>query len=297
MVETASITTKETDLQRARELAGARRRANRPSSAQEGGFQASHQRSAAPQNLNNGQNGSEVEYKHGLRDARKSAEPEHGDVDRRAVYDNERRRSKNIRSGQGEEAAPSNREILRASDKEIEHKRSLAAVRKALEEVDPEKSKKLKEIEQKYESGIKTAKEAKTIAKSATPWGFWSLMRESSLLVDWMYIAAILAAVFKDAVVDGSQLGTVPVIGAVITALVSIFMFMMYYLSNFIKHDRSVFQKQIISWLVGFLIDAIPIFNELPSLTTSAVIIYMFALASRKNAKNEQKETKKALKE
>ena len=309
MVETAAITTKETDLQRARELAGVRRRANGPSSTQEGGFQAPRL-SASPRIREMQRRTGNFDYRQNLKNSRRLAAFAHGRTDsggKKQNYENETVENMQDEGAYSEFRGPTRDEVRGASEKEIEHGKSLAKIRRALEDVDPEAAEELKVIEDNYEASVKTANEARTLLLSAlTPWGAYTLMREANILIDWTYVAAILAAVFKDFVLDASGFSDITLLGWLFASCTTTFIIMMHYLANFVKHDRGVAQKVVIKagtklairatlYIASFILESVPVIEDIPWETTMAVVIFALALAERKIRTKEKKAMKKQL--
>ncbi|MCX6765459.1 MAG: hypothetical protein NT136_00650 [Candidatus Moranbacteria bacterium] len=158
----------------------------------------------------------------------------------------------------------------------------------------------LAEARKKYQDTKKIAAEAKTLVKSATPWGVFSLLSQFNLFADWVYAAALAAAIFKDFFLD-LIFGFIPAVGAVITWLVSIFIFFMMILSNTLEKDRTVFQRTLIRYITRFLIlilvticESIPAIEVLPLETIGVIAIYLFTLAARKNAEEVKKKARTA---
>jgi magnesium-transporting ATPase (P-type) len=147
--------------------------------------------------------------------------------------------------------------------------------------------KKLEEIRRKYKDSKKLAGETKTLITSATPWGIFSLFSQINILTDWTYAAAILGAILKD-VLDFTGIGSLPLIGSVITICCSIFIFFMMLLGNLIQveHDRTVFQSYVIKkygvLLVTTILELFFGLNFLPISTVGAFLIFLYALAARK---------------
>ncbi|MFH0969373.1 MAG: hypothetical protein V1804_02600 [Patescibacteria group bacterium] len=154
-----------------------------------------------------------------------------------------------------------------------------------LQEARDSHSKTLKDLKEKYKDTQKLAKEAKTLAKSVTPWGVFSLLSHINPLIDWIYAFAIFFAILKD-ILDFAGIGSLPVIGTVITFCVSITIGFAILLANTLEKDRTIFQKTIIRYaiiIVGTLAELLFGLNFVPWETAVALAVYAFALAARKN--------------
>lgn len=150
---------------------------------------------------------------------------------------------------------------------------------------------KLDDIKQKAHDAKKIGKEAGTLVKSATPWGALSLASQINIFVDWAYGIAIFIAIFKD-LLDW-LFGIIPGVSTVIGFLVSISIGFLMLLANFFEKDRTVFQKTLLRYIalgIGTLIEILYGLNFFPFQTLTCVIIYLMALAARKN-KSQVKRT------
>lgn len=152
-------------------------------------------------------------------------------------------------------------------------------------------SKTVQDLKEKYKDTQKIAKEAKTLARSVTPWGVFSLLSQVNPFVDWIYFIAILSAVLKD-ILDFTGIGSLPAIGTVITFCVSTVIGFSILLANSLEKDRTIFQKTVIRYFIlitGTLAEIIFGLNFIPWETVIALAIYFFALAARKNRSSEEK--------
>lgn len=151
---------------------------------------------------------------------------------------------------------------------------------------------KIEDAREKYHDAKKLGSQAKTLVKSATPWGFFSLLSEINILTDWTYFAALMAAMVKD-LLDFVGIGSLPAIGTVITFCSAIFIMFMMILGNMMheEHDRTVFQsyilnKWIVKWIILLITTIVELLfgaNFLPIQTIGVLIIWSFALAARKS--------------
>jgi len=141
---------------------------------------------------------------------------------------------------------------------------------------------------------IRNAKkqDLKALKKLATPWGALGLIFQGKLS-DWMYWAALFAAMLKD-FLDWMLLGSLPGVGTVITLGISIFIAAMMLLGSFTTGHGRTQQKIIRSWLVllaGTTAEMILFgVNFLPIETFAVLIIYGFVLAERKQTQEEKEE-------
>lgn len=178
---------------------------------------------------------------------------------------------------------------------ELDHKTRLAMARAADKE--REKEGKLDEIKRKYHDAKKIGKEAKTLVKSVTPWGFFSLLSHFSLFSDWPYGLAFVVSLFKD-MLDIIGIGSLPAIGTIVTLCASIFIGFMMTLANAMEKDRTTFQKTLIRYLIlifGTLVEMLFFgINFAPGQTAMIIIIYCFVLAARKNAADTKKRSGEA---
>jgi len=270
MIETAAITTKETDLQRARELAGARRRANRPSSEQEGGFQAL--RLSASPRIREMQRQEETGQRMGLR----------GGASFRRADGNMRARENNSTSNDYKESLRIRRESSKASGALTEGK--LGKV-----------GNKAQVAKQKIKAGSDIAKDSATLLKSFTnPVSFFSLLSKINMLKDWTYIAALLAEIFDDVIIDGSQLGDIPVFGGLLSFLCIIFASSMYLLSSGSEDgDMDRVKRQMLRrmglMIISAIIEFIPVIAMIPSEVLVGLFIYAYVLAERKRKSDHAK--------
>lgn len=146
---------------------------------------------------------------------------------------------------------------------------------------------KLDEVRRDYHEAKQLGVEAKTLVKSMTPWGFFSLIGKVHPLTDMPYFFAILAAVSKD-LLDLAGIGSLPGIGTVVTMLASTFIAMMMFLGNVVhsEHDRTIFQsvllKQFGVLILVTIVEFIFGLDFVPAETLGVLFIYSFALAARK---------------
>lgn len=270
MVETAAITTKETDLQRARELAGARRRANGPSSAQEGGFQAP--RLSASPRIREMQRQEGMGQRMGAR----------GGASLRRTGGNTRSEESNAAANNYKESLRIRRESSKASGAFTEGK--LGKV-----------GDKVQVAKQKIKAGSDIAKDSVTLLKSFTnPISFFSLLSKMNMLKDWTYISALLAATFDDILIDVSQLGDIPVLGGLLSVMCQIFMSCMYLLSSGSEDgDMDRVKRQMLRrmglMIISVIIEFIPVIAMIPSEMLVGLFIYAYVLAERKRKSDHAK--------
>lgn len=159
------------------------------------------------------------------------------------------------------------------------------------EELSDRYKERIEDFREKLHDAKRLGSQAKTLVKSATPWGFFSLLSEINILTDWTYFAALIAALFKD-ILDFIGVGSLPAIGTVVTFCASIFIMFMLILGNTMhkEHDRTIFQSYILKrWGVLLVVTIIELFfgaNFLPIETIGVLLIWSFALAERKSRKN-----------
>lgn len=144
-------------------------------------------------------------------------------------------------------------------------------------------------VQNKVKKQVQTMGTLKGLAKTATPWGLFSLMRQGNIFKDWPYALALIAAVLKDIfdLMEVTGVGYALVI--VFTFLCSIFIAMMMLLGggSGARHQ----QKIIRSWLVllsGTTAELIFGIDLLPIETLTVIIIYFLLLADRKLAAEEK---------
>ncbi len=137
-------------------------------------------------------------------------------------------------------------------------------------------------------------KNTKNLVKSATPWGAASLVKYLFLTHPFCYLSALLAALLKD-LLDFGIIGSLPVIGTVLTLCASIFIFFMLLLagsSGKMKIVNSIVRRYLIL-TVGTLIEFFFGINFLPILTLTVLVIWFMAAAEKKQADEvEKKEAK-----
>jgi hypothetical protein len=141
----------------------------------------------------------------------------------------------------------------------------------------------------------KTAQEVAALAAAATPWGFFSLILHANIITDWMYGAALFAAMLKD-LLDFVGIGSLPAIGTAITFCVSIFIGMMMLLGGFMNNAggrRQRRQQQAIKSLLvligGTSIELLFGLNFMPVESITVLIVYSLMLVERKRALAEEK--------
>jgi|GEM_PF-1802060 len=152
----------------------------------------------------------------------------------------------------------------------------------------------------KYSTGKKKQKAKKNMVKNigslaknaSSPLGFFSLIAQASLLSDWMYGLALIAAILKDLLDLLEVTGILYLIIIVATFLCSIFIAMMIILGSYSNGNGlrggRMQQKMIRSWIVllgGTAIEMTFGINFLPIETLTVLIIYALALSARVNAK------------
>jgi hypothetical protein len=143
-----------------------------------------------------------------------------------------------------------------------------------------------------------TINDAKELIKSATPWGFLSLLFQANIISDWMYGLALMAALFKDLLDFVEVVGFLYVIVIISTFLVSIFIGFMMLLGSFYnfsegsKRIDNTQRKIIRSWLVlmgGTTAEMLFGVNILPIETLTVLILYGFVLSARKQAREQER--------
>lgn len=137
-------------------------------------------------------------------------------------------------------------------------------------------------------------KNAKSLAKSATPWGAASLFGYLFRTHPFCYLLAVFVALLKD-LLDFGIIGSLPVIGTVLTLCASIFIFFMLLLagsSGKMKIANSMVRRYLIL-TVGTLVEFLFGINFLPVLTLTVLVIWFMAAAEKKQADEiEKKEVK-----
>ena len=131
-------------------------------------------------------------------------------------------------------------------------------------------------------------RDAKDLAKNITPWGLFSLLGQFNIFLDWMYAAALLAAILKDVLDFAEVTGVGYALVIVVTFMCSIFIAMMMLLGDSMGGTKERGnQKSIRSWLTllsGTTVELIFGLDLLPIETMTVVIIYLFVLVARKQA-------------
>lgn len=139
----------------------------------------------------------------------------------------------------------------------------------------------------RQQSGSDNAKNptdsAKNLAKSATPMGFFSLLKQVNLLRDMPFFCAFGFAILKD-LLDLVFAPTV-ILSILFSILCSIFIFMMLMLagSSGKRKGAKGFIKKAITLAGGGIADSIPGIDFLPIETVTVGIIYFMALSERAN--------------
>jgi high-affinity Fe2+/Pb2+ permease len=136
-------------------------------------------------------------------------------------------------------------------------------------------------------------KTAKALAKSTTPWGFFSLLREGNPFMDWMYGIAIFFAILKDILDFLNLTGIGYIIVFVATICCSIIIAMAMLLGSFANGAGRAQQKMIRSWLtllIGTTVELIPGVDFIPLETFTVLVVYFMLLADRKVAREEQEQ-------
>ena len=131
---------------------------------------------------------------------------------------------------------------------------------------------------------------ARNLARNATPWGMTSLLFQIKPLSDWMYGLALIAAIFKDILDITEATGIMYAVVIVATLLCSIFIAMMMILGGFSNGAEGgrVQQKMIRSWLIllgGTVAEMLFGINFLPIETFTVAIVYVLLLSARKQSK------------
>lgn len=186
------------------------------------------------------------------------------------------------------EARKNNETMNRTPEDESNWRKTIRNKATEVESYLPEEMKqKLNEIRNDYHDAKKLGGEAKTLAKSLTPWGVFSLISKIHLLTDIPYFFAILTALLKDGL-DLVGVGSLPGIGTAVTACSSLFIMAMMFLGNVMhdEHDRTIFQSVILKQfgvlVFTTLVEMIFGLDLAPFETVGVLFIYSFALAARK---------------
>ncbi len=131
------------------------------------------------------------------------------------------------------------------------------------------------------------ANTARNLASAATPTGALSLLKQIDFLGDIPYAAALGAAILKD-LLDLVFIGSLPGLGTVITALCSIFIFMMMILVGAGGKKKAVngLLKRSGLLMVGTIVEFVPGVDFFPAETVTVAAIYVLTLLERKNAQN-----------
>lgn len=123
---------------------------------------------------------------------------------------------------------------------------------------------------------------AKNLAKATTPVGFFSLLKNASLLKDLPFVVAFLAAGLKD-LLDFTLIGSLPGIGTVLTIMCSICIGMMMLLAGMGGKGKVV--KGVLQRMgmlgAGTIAEFIPGLNFFPVETVTVFVIYVMTLAGR----------------
>lgn len=139
----------------------------------------------------------------------------------------------------------------------------------------------------------KTIRDAKNLAKDfSTHWGIFSLATKISL-ADWMYFAALLAAIFKDIVDLIEAAGVTYIVVFVVTLCISAFIAMMMFLGSFSSGKSRTQYKIIRGWLIllgGTGAEMIFGLNFMPIETFTVILIWGMVLSERKQAEKEKEE-------
>lgn len=135
-------------------------------------------------------------------------------------------------------------------------------------------------------SKIDTKKEldsVKNLAKTATPLGALSLAKQIDFLGDMPYVAAVGAALLKDAL---DSVFNLVLIGGLLSILCSIFIFMMMFLVDAGKKKKMAngLMKKGLALVAGGIADSFPGLGFLPIETLTVGIIYVMTLLERKNS-------------
>lgn len=144
-------------------------------------------------------------------------------------------------------------------------------------------------VQNKVREQARTMGNLRGLAKSATPWGMFSVMRQGNIFKDWPYALALIAAILKDIfdLMEVTGIGYALVI--VFTFLCSIFIAMMMLLGGGSGTQHQ--QKIIRSWLIllsGTTTELIFGIDLLPIETLTVCIIYFLMLVDRKEAAEEK---------
>ncbi len=158
-----------------------------------------------------------------------------------------------------------------------------------------EREKKAREAIRKNNTGRNKGKVKADIqkAKNINPVGALSVLSQFNIFMDWVYAAALVAAILKD-ILDFSEATGVGYIFVIITTFMcSIFIAMMMLLGDSMggtKERNST--KSIRNWLIllaGTTTEFIFGLDMLPIETLTVIIIYFFVLAARKEMAEKRK--------
>lgn len=139
------------------------------------------------------------------------------------------------------------------------------------------------EKRQQLAQNLKEARNAmKNAAHAASPKGALQLMRNVHLLADMPYVAAFGAALLKD-LLDFGFIGSLPLIGTVLTICASIFIFMMLLLSGSsgARSKTKGMLKKMLTLGGGTIVETFFGINFLPVEVLTVALIYYFELSGR----------------
>ena len=132
----------------------------------------------------------------------------------------------------------------------------------------------------------------KTLAKSATPWGAASLVKYLFLTHPAIYFLTLLAALLKD-ILDWIGIGSLPVIGSVVTFCFSILIFFMMLIAGS-SGKMKMASKMVRRYLVlagGAIMELLFGINFLPILTCTVLVIWFMAAAEKKQEVEDRKKS------
>jgi hypothetical protein len=132
--------------------------------------------------------------------------------------------------------------------------------------------------------------DAKNIAEDAITSGPFSYFFQMNFFTDWMFGAAIFAALLKDILDPIEVTGALFVLIFILTICTSIFIGLMMVLGSFATgtgRGKSTVIKRFLTLLGGTIAEFIPGLNFLPIETLTAIWIYLIVLSARKQQEKE----------
>ena len=180
---------------------------------------------------------------------------------------------------QRQQALQSRIENQRKDKLENARKTELPAGNEQQNEVEKEKG---ENLHNQLEKVHQLNKNANDLKKAVSPVGMFKLASRINILTDMPYMFAIGAGLFKD-ILDFGFLGSLPVVGTVLTICASIFIFMMMILAGTSKKHKS-FKGSIKKGgmlIGGTIVEILFGINFLPVETLTAGLLYFTDLSER----------------